>query len=414
MGGESARRSEMLTALEEYNALREEVLGKKRTLEANDVLHLLELTKEELVVFDSSPLKEAASLYCSRKGHRKVRIRNNGNKVSAINLFDASCLVILLSQYMTDAPTFDMKLDEALPKLFVTNAPTFDMKLVEAFPKLLILKGYKATTEEEEELKQALIDIDAEVLKIRKKIYSIFASLDEERKTIVCSARKKAEQKIEDANREAEKIKNSAIETAQRTAKDKSKVIVDDANKRAGEIIGRASREADRKLSEAKKRLADIVENGAGKAFLEEQRSIELNFSAVREALVNVNRTMKSLQDSFTEAIYRKVSTQLLELFNLMADSKTSALELARQNNDKNLADVAYNMDVFLDMIVEYMADYGIQPIASAPGDKFSGKYHEPITGDRQFNPHDALIKESKRRGFRWGEQVLQKEQVII
>lgn len=65
-------------------------------------------------------------------------------------------------------------------------------------------------------------------------------------------------------------------------------------------------------------------------------------------------------------------------------------------------------------MIIEYMAEYGIQSISSMPGDKFSPKYHTIGTGNQQFDPRSASIKVSKRTGFLWGEQVLQKEQVEI
>ena len=101
-------------------------------------------------------------------------------------------------------------------------------------------------------------------------------------------------------------------------------------------------------------------------------------------------------------------------MFNLIADSKESAFDLARQNRDQDLENTAYNMDVFLDMIIEYMEEYGIKPIVSSPGDKFSSKYHTTGVSNQQFDPRSTFIKASRRTGFLWGEQVLQKEQVEI
>ena len=121
---------------------------------------------------------------------------------------------------------------------------------------------------------------------------------------------------------------------------------------------------------------------------------------------------IKNLEDTVSESSIKKVSSQLLELFNLIADTKDSTIDLARKNNDQSLENTAYNMDVFLDMIIEYMAEYGIQSITSMPGDKFVPKYHTLKTGNQQFDPRNASIKLSKRTGFLWGEQVLQKEKV--
>ena len=65
-------------------------------------------------------------------------------------------------------------------------------------------------------------------------------------------------------------------------------------------------------------------------------------------------------------------------------------------------------------MLAEYLADYGVQTIASSQGDAFSAKHHTLGKTDIQFDPRNARISRSLRNGFIWGEQVLQKERVEI
>ena len=71
-------------------------------------------------------------------------------------------------------------------------------------------------------------------------------------------------------------------------------------------------------------------------------------------------------------------------------------------------------MDVLLDMLVEYIADYRVHTILSFQGDHFSTKNHTLGKTGIQFDPRSARIVRSLRNGFVWGEQVLQKERVEI
>lgn len=147
---------------------------------------------------------------------------------------------------------------------------------------------------------------------------------------------------------------------------------------------------------------------------VEQLESVQQNFDSVRQALLKTNEMITRLEKAMSEDVVRKISSQFLSLFNLVADSRESVFELACKVNCRCLGDVVYNLDVFLDMIAEYLSDYKIRSIVSRPGDKFSGRYHEAVPCGLQFDPGSALVKSSKRKGFLWGEVVLQKERVEI
>ena len=134
----------------------------------------------------------------------------------------------------------------------------------------------------------------------------------------------------------------------------------------------------------------------------------------LNEHMENPAAFMSDVDSMFDEGFLEDENGNEVDSLVLPIDAIDLAPDLARENNDQNLENVAYNMDVFLDMIIEYMAEYGIQSITSMPGDNFLPKYHTVGISNQQFDPRSASIKVSKRTGFLWGEQVLQKEQVEI
>ncbi len=71
------------------------------------------------------------------------------------------------------------------------------------------------------------------------------------------------------------------------------------------------------------------------------------------------------------------------------------------------------NLTAFMDMISEYLDEYGVRTICSESGTPFDGKYHE-AEGGGMFDPRRSVVGCSLRRGFCWGEQVLQKERIRL
>ena len=232
--------------------------------------------------------------------------------------------------------------------------------------------------------------------------------------TLMIEAEEKKESIIARAHVQAESEAREIVESARRQGESKKQSVLDAAQEQADKIIHDASIIADKKIAEAQKRILDLSANKRLNEYTDEHSSTEECFSAVREALVKANESIKRLEDSVSESITRKAYTQLIELYNLIADAKDSTFSLASQTNSQDLENAACNMDVFLDMLVEYLADYGVQTIASFPGDAFSAKHHTLGKTGIQFDPRNARILRSLRNGFIWGEQVLQKERVEI
>lgn len=435
--------SDAATSIDAYNAICEKSSREKRSLDAIEFENLLELMRGELIVSGNSPLLDIAynrlPVSMFRKKYRPINILIANCKSSVrLSQFAAWTIVELLSKYMKNTP-IDGDIRKLMPDL---------------------CRERKCKSIEADEIRMTMEDIDAAIPKYRREAYELYrlslnksanevvcddvgdqdvskntngvvlpvsersgvstsdvadrVLLEKERQEIIEAAQKEASDIVSQASIEAEKQSSEIIDAAKECAEKSGKAIVDVAQRSANDIIGRARNEVEKKLSEAKSRLAQMTKDGRLQIYSNEENAVQGGFSAVREALLNTNGMIKRLENSISEATTQKVSSQLLELFNLIADTKDSAFDLARQNNNNDLETAAYNMDMFLDMIIEYMADYGIQTIASNPGERFSGKIHEVVKDDDQFDPRNSTIKVSKRSGFKWGEQVLQKEQVEL
>ena len=64
-------------------------------------------------------------------------------------------------------------------------------------------------------------------------------------------------------------------------------------------------------------------------------------------------------------------------------------------------------------MIVDALADFGVEEISSGAGKSFDGKIHN-VTNTKNFSPLRSVIKKSLRSGFRYGDLILQKEDVEV
>ena len=449
--------SKEMSSVDLYNELEERFSHQGRTLKKNDVKQLLALMERELIIFGWSSLMNEAYwscyFYCCNntqaQNYKILQLAGNAQSFKILNTteralksipaYTASRLVIYLSGYITKG-TISENIDNDLQYFFGNFIP--DNAIVDEFV-------------------QAFQNIDAEIPVHREKMHKAYLSApgdkpetanpggaafseankkgpeaytleefekpdkkkmsvnstagdqtDEKRKLILDAVHKDADKIKQQASQKAEKILDDAYKDADKIkqkASQKAEKIIDDAREEAEKIKQRASLETKKNISRA-----NMDGDNPSQAFAEEQQRLQQNFSEVRSALLQANEMIRRLEDSVSETATKKISTKLLELYNLIADSRDSAFVLSKKNNDHELENIAYNMDVFLDMIIEFMADYGIQTIASALGDKFSAKHHEIETDDKQFDPRSAIVKVSKRNGFLWGEQVLQKERVEI
>ena len=412
------------SSLDIYNKIPREFSFSRTKPTVKHVEGLLETMKAELVISSYSALLDASFneciYYCSNQRIAAIKFDANNycitemRRRSVLPTFDAWQFPILLSDYMNGSLSAS-NIEKLLPYFWGNYVPKDPdpRRLLQAFKKIETLvvelrrKMYTGMPESSTDSKSVIPEdfVITELVKqeIAGKVKTLMMEAEEEKKTIIAQARVQAES-------EAREI----VESARRQGESEKQSVLDAAQEQANKIIHNASVIADKKIAEAKKRVLDFSANKRLSEYVSEHDSTEQCFSVVREALVKANESIKLLEDSVSENITRKAYTQLIELYNLIADTKDSTFSLALQTNSQDLENAAYNMDVFLDMLVEYLADYGVQTIASFQGDAFSAKHHTLEKTGIQFDPRNARISRSLRNGFIWGEQVLQKERVEI
>lgn len=412
------------SSLDIYNKIPREFSFSRTKPTVKHVEGLLETMKAELVISSYSALLDASFneciYYCSNQRIAAIKFDANNycitemRRRSVLPTFDAWQFPILLSDYMNGSLSAS-NIEKLLPYFWGNYVPKDPdpRRLLQAFKTIDTLvvelrrKMYTGMPESSTDSKSVIPEdfVITELVKqeIAGKVKTLMMEAEEEKKTIIAQARVQAES-------EAREI----VESARRQGESEKQSVLDAAQEQANKIIHNASVIADKKIAEAKKRVLDFSANKRLSEYVSEHDSTEQRFSVVREALVKANESIKLLEDSVSENITRKAYTQLIELYNLIADTKDSTFSLALQTNSQDLENAAYNMDVFLDMLVEYLADYGVQTIASFQGDAFSAKHHTLEKTGIQFDPRNARISRSLRNGFIWGEQVLQKERVEI
>lgn len=388
------------TSLDMYSNLYKRYMIKRYKADAKDIENLLENMKTELLVCGYSSLLNAAykSWYCFDKRQNILfysytpynytpynYVLYTSGKMFELPVYDAYWLIIFLGEFLT-----------------TKNIPEGVQECTDYFFKNCALKIDNVNG-----IYTMLKTMDQEILRYRQEMYQLFmAEGKKESDTGVVSEAELDKEKQEIKKQEAELVYEE-----QEIQKD---IIIENAHQQAKKILDEASAEAERKMTEAEKNVSALVRESRLNCFLQEQQEIMNQFAEVRTALMQANERMKCLEDSVSVRMTKKVYTQFLELYNLIADTKDSALLLVQQTDDRNLEKCAHSMDVFLDMITEYLADYGIRTLASSSRQPFSAKYQEAANKVMQFNPKTAIIKKSLRNGFVWDEQVLQKEKVEI
>lgn len=383
------------TSSDMYSNLYKKYMAKTYKTDTKDIENLLENMKTELLVYGYSSLLDEACKNCYYSGWRQNilfrsytpynYVLHTSGKMLKLPMYDAYWLIIFLGEFLAN-----------------NTIPEGVQECTDYFFKNCMLKIDNVNG-----IDTVLQTIDQEILRHRQEMYQLFQTRGKkERDTDVVSRAEAGQEKQEVKKQEAELVYEE-----QEIQKD---IIIVNAHQQAKKILDEASAEAERKMIEAQKNVSALVRESHLNYFLQEQQEIMNQFAEVRVILIQANERMKCLEDSVSVKMTKKVYIQFLELYNLIADTKDSTLLLVQQTDDRNLEKCAQSMDVFLDMITEYLADYGICTLASSSGQPFSAKYQEAANKGMQFNPKTAIIKRSLRNGFAWDEQVLQKEKVEI
>lgn len=117
--------------------------------------------------------------------------------------------------------------------------------------------------------------------------------------------------------------------------------------------------------------------------------------------------------DSVTANYVLRFANNLLELYNLVYDGFSYHNPRRLASTDTDYFNSVENYQVYMDVISDALADFGIEEIRSSPGDGFDGHLHE-VRNTSNYMPRTATIQNSVRPGFRYGEIVIQKEWVEV
>jgi molecular chaperone GrpE (heat shock protein) len=192
-----------------------------------------------------------------------------------------------------------------------------------------------------------------------------------------------------------------------------------DAQALAEQIIADAEAMAAHKIAMADQRVIELTHAQRLQHSQEAQHTYSEGIYALQQTLQEINTQMKlvgeqtrELDTFVTEESVRKAHINLIELYNLIADTRDSQMERVHDTQNEDLKNSVFNLDVFLDMIAEYLADYGIVTISTEPNAAFNPTFHVVPQTMKNYNPQSLIVRRSVRKGFAWGEQVLQKERV--
>ena len=120
-----------------------------------------------------------------------------------------------------------------------------------------------------------------------------------------------------------------------------------------------------------------------------------------------------SFADAFTEDCTLQFARMQVELYNLIADNYEYHGNAASRSADADYKNAASNYAEFLSVIADHLAVFGIETIQSEQGTPFSGTIHESISNG-SFDPKTAVVQESLRAGFKYGDCIIQKEKIAL
>jgi len=137
---------------------------------------------------------------------------------------------------------------------------------------------------------------------------------------------------------------------------------------------------------------------------------------AVKELQMPAQKLLEDFRNfshNLTENYIVQFAMTQIEIFNLIVDNFAWHAPRAEAAQNKNYYDAVENYKVYLEMIIDALADFGIEEISSNDGAKFDSKIHD-VKNTKNFYPPTATIKKSLRAGFRYGNLILQKEEVEV
>lgn len=381
------------------------VQGNSRpTVEA--MKQLLGQMERELLIDGCSPLFSAvAAIYPSRSvinilSKRSVPKSFTLDSVQEkIPAYDSYILSSCLAELMRGGD-IAQQLDEALPFLF-SNSPTKPADL-----------SAKHINENIQAIDRLIPQRRIELLV--SKAQTVPVNTPSSQSAVLTET---DDQKIEVENGACESSPDMVADTLVESCPQNLALI--DAQALAEQIIADAEALVAHKIAMANQRVIELTHTQRLQHSQEVQDTYSKGIYALQQTLQEINTQMKLVGeqtrklDTFaTEESIRKAHINLIELYNLIADTRDSQMERAHDTQNEDLKNSVFNLEVFLDMIAEYLADYGIVTLSTAPNAAFNPTFHVVPQTMKNYNPQSLIVRRSVRKGFVWGEQVLQKERV--
>ena len=231
----------------------------------------------------------------------------------------------------------------------------------------------------------------------------------------------KAARKMYDAAEAAERLRTEQAQELLNKAREDAQIIKQDADEKASECLKSAQKQADGILEDCKRQTEELLARARAKAQEIKQNALDEKHKACNESLktgmdlvvqqfIQTQDAMRNLEAQFAQSQLLKIFDTFYSLYDLIDVNRQSLQELPDEYSY-----ICENMDTFLEVIQEGLADFGIQTIISAPNCPFNGKLHT-VQGSTMFDPATAILKRSVRPGFvnQATGNVLQKELVEL
>lgn len=149
------------------------------------------------------------------------------------------------------------------------------------------------------------------------------------------------------------------------------------------------------------------------KAWHKEQAQLMQSVKELQSPAQKLLENFMNFSNNLTENYIVQFAKTQIELFNLITDNYTWHASRAETSRNKDYYKAVDNYREYLDMIIDALADFGIEEISDERGTRFNGKLHD-VKNTKNFYPQTATIKKNLRPGFRYGELILQKEEVEV
>jgi molecular chaperone GrpE (heat shock protein) len=138
------------------------------------------------------------------------------------------------------------------------------------------------------------------------------------------------------------------------------------------------------------------------------------NLEPLRASTRDMLRAVIKLGENTAFDNTEQMLKELIAFYNLILDSNRKHKAKAKKSGDPDYMQLAENCSEFLEYILDIMADFGAEEIKSPMGTVFQASIHELKATAHPLSLKDCVVRRSVRSGFRFRDNILQKELVTV